>query len=530
MQIKLPIFLAIVILFLMPNAMFSQAPSLGITSSFALFTSVGAIDNVGTTTITGDIGTNSGALTGFPPAVITGGTSYVANATSLQASTDVAAAYTYLAGITGGTVIGVGLGNGQVLTAGTYKTGAVTTLNGNLILDGQNNPNAVFIFQIDAAFSTATASNIIMINSASLCNVFWQINGAVDLGANSVFRGTIIANGAINLLQNSSLIGRGLTKSGAINLNTNSIAVGKQPTASIATAGGPITFCQGGNVVLSGNIGGVWSNGAITPDITVNTSGDYSITNTNSCSITSNHIIVTVNPLPTATTGSNKAICSGNNVTIGAASVIGNSYAWTPAAGLSDANIANPIASPSLTTTYTLTETITATGCSMTNSVTVTVGALPNCTITGNSAICQGSTTQLCVAGFSTYLWGNGETTACIDVSTAATYTVTVTNASGCNSSCNKVISVNPLPLALTGNNAILCNGNSVTLGVAAIVGHTYSWTPTTGLSSATISNPIANPLVMTTYTLTETVTVTGCQKTNSVIVNPHPTCSCACN
>jgi hypothetical protein len=530
MQFKTPLILTLFVSLFFENIILAQAPNLGITSSFTLFTSVGAINNTGTTTITGDVGTNVGALTGFPPAIVSGGTIYVADATSAQAATDVQTAYTYLSGITGGSVVGVGLGNGQVLTAGTYKTGAVTTLNGNLILDGQNNPNAVFIFQIGAAFSSAASSNIIMINSASLCNVFWQIDGAVDLGTNSVFRGTIIANGAISLSQNASLIGRGLTRAGQINLNANSLAVGKQPIASVATAGSPTTFCTGDFVVLSGNVGGYWSNGAITPDITVSVSGDYSITNTNSCSITSNHIIVTVNPLPLASTGGNKNICNGNNVAIGAASIAGNSYAWAPSNGLSSSTISNPIASPTVTTVYTLTETITATGCQMTNSVTVTVGALLSCAITGNSEICQGAMTTICVTGFSSYLWSSNAITSCIDVTVGGNYAVTVTDGSGCSSVCNKTIIVNPLPLALTGNNAILCNGNSTTLGVAPLAGHTYSWTPTAGLSDPNIANPVANPLVMTTYTLVETITLTGCQKTNSVIVNPHPTCSCACN
>ena len=76
------------------------------------------------------------------------------------------------------------------------------------------------------------------------------------------------------------------------------MTVNPLPVASIISAGGATTFCEGGSVILSGNIGGTWSTGAVTPTITVTTSGDYFVTNTTACgSVTSNHILVTVNPL-----------------------------------------------------------------------------------------------------------------------------------------------------------------------------------------------------------------------------------------
>ena len=590
------------LLFLLPNVHFGQtAPNLGATSTFALFTASGAVSNVGTTTITGDVGTHVGALTGFASVTIASGMPYVADATTAAAAADVGTAYTYLSGLAGGIATPVGLGNGQTLTAGIYTTSGVSTLTGDLILDGQNNPNAVFILQIGGAFSTGAASNVVVINSASLCNVYWQINGAVTLGSNSVFRGTLIADGAISVSPNAALIGRGLTRAGAINLSTNMIALGLQPTPSVITAGGPITFCTGTNVVLSGNVGGIWSNGATTPTITVSESGDYFVTNTNSCSVTSNHIIVTVNPLPTAIAGVPMSICSGGIATLGAPTIAGHTYAWSPSTGLSSATIANPTASPSITTTYTLTETITLTGCQKSNTVVVTVnpsatasivlagGATTFCagnsvTLSGNidgtwsngavtptitvtasgdyfitntngcgsvtsnhiavivnplptpSVISANSALAFCaggsvlLSGNSGGTWSNGAVTPTITITASGDYFVTNTNGCGSVNSNHIIITVNDLPLATTGNNLTLCNGVGLTIGVAAIAGHTYLWTPATGLSSATVANPLANPSVITTYTLTETITSTGCQKSNTVVVNPQPTCSCACN
>src|SRR3990172_8770104 len=111
MKNKLPLILAIFALLYFPKINFGQAPDLGTASGFALFTAAGAFDNVGASNITGDIGTDVGALNGFPPGTIAGQI-HVADATSAQAATDVDLAYTYLNGKTCGAVLGIGLGGG----------------------------------------------------------------------------------------------------------------------------------------------------------------------------------------------------------------------------------------------------------------------------------------------------------------------------------------------------------------------------------------------------------------------------------
>lgn len=205
-----------VLLFSIPHINFGQAPNLGSTSSFALFTAAGAINNTGPSIITGDVGTDVGALNGFPPGVVFGQIYDETTPESAQAATDVALAYMELAGETCGMVLGTTLGNGQMLLPDVYCLGAASTLNGELILDAQNDPNAIFIFQINGAFSTSTLASVSLINGAAACNVYWQVNGAFTLGENSVFRGTVITNGAINLLEGSSILGRALSQDGAI--------------------------------------------------------------------------------------------------------------------------------------------------------------------------------------------------------------------------------------------------------------------------------------------------------------------------
>lgn len=223
MKRKILFIVVTVILFLTSNVSFGQtAPNLGATSNFALFTATGAFNGDGASTITGDIGTNAGAFTG-PGTLV--GVSHVADAVSATAATDVATAYSSLT--QGGSAINVTVLDGLVLTPGVYTIGAASSLsaNGVLTLDGQGNPNSLFIIQIGGALTTSTSSNVILINSASPNNVYWQINGAFSLGAGSVFRGTIVANGAINLFEGSTLFGRGLTKTGEINLHNNIVTI-----------------------------------------------------------------------------------------------------------------------------------------------------------------------------------------------------------------------------------------------------------------------------------------------------------------
>ena len=204
----------------------------------------------------------------------------------------------YLTGLASGTTETAPLGSGQVFTAGIHTVTTAATLNGDLILDGQNNPNSVFIIKVDGVLTTGVSANIILKNAASLCNVYWQINGLVTLGTNSVFRGTMVVNGAINLSAGASLIGRGLSRQGAISLITNTVSISLPATASVITAATTTTFCAGGSVVLSGNNGGVWSTGATTDCITVNAAGTYSVvvTNASGCSSTCSKVITVNTP------------------------------------------------------------------------------------------------------------------------------------------------------------------------------------------------------------------------------------------
>lgn len=220
-MIKNLLLIAITIAFLVsPKSNFGQAPTLGTAASFIAFTSNGAIINTGSTQLTGNLGTNNGPITGFGNV---NGVMHIGDGASAQCAADLLIAYNQLNIATPTFFPSNLLGNGDTLVAGVYKIFSTASLNLDLYLDAKGNPNAVFIFQIQGAFSTNANSKIKLINGALACNVFWKVEGVVDMATATYMRGTVIANNAaINMNTNDTLEGRVLSTTGAISIsNTN---------------------------------------------------------------------------------------------------------------------------------------------------------------------------------------------------------------------------------------------------------------------------------------------------------------------
>lgn len=206
-----------IMLFLIPLFHFGQAPTMGTASDFVLFSSVGAVTNTGITHLTGNVGTNSGSSTGFGNV---DGVMHDGNGTSAQCAADLLLAYNELNSAIPDYFPASLLGNGQILTAGIYSIPSTASLNLNLILDAQNDPSAVFIFQIEGAFSSAANSEVSLVNGAQACNVFWKVEGLVDLATGTNMKGTIVANNAgININTGAVLEGRALSTTGAISVD-----------------------------------------------------------------------------------------------------------------------------------------------------------------------------------------------------------------------------------------------------------------------------------------------------------------------
>jgi len=145
-----------------------------------------------------------------------------------QASVDLTTAYIYLmtkpVTIFGHGVLYGAAGGGEVLGPGVYSNAAAVTTAGILTLDGGGNPNAEFVFNFGAAFSTGASFEVILRNGASACNVYWVVEGAIALGANTSMKGFLISNnGAIALGSNSTVDGSLFSKLGAIDILSSTI-------------------------------------------------------------------------------------------------------------------------------------------------------------------------------------------------------------------------------------------------------------------------------------------------------------------
>jgi hypothetical protein len=203
----------------------AQTPvDLGAADSFSVLAGT-TVTNTGATVIGLDLGLSPGsAVTGFPPGTVSG-TVHAADAAAAQAQADLTAAYDDAAARTPSTTVAGDIG-GQTLTPGVYNSTSSLGITGTLTLDGQGDPNAVFIIQMGSTLTTASASTVNLINGAQACNVFWQVGSSATLGTNSTLRGDILALTSITVTTGVRIIGRALARNGAVTLDTNDIAGG----------------------------------------------------------------------------------------------------------------------------------------------------------------------------------------------------------------------------------------------------------------------------------------------------------------
>ncbi len=182
------------------------------------------VTNTGLTVVTGDLGLSPGtAVTGFGPGTVIG-TQHVGDPTAAQAEADLTTAYNDAAGRTLCPISVAGNLGGQTLTPGLYKsTSSLEISSGDLTLDAQGNPNAVFIFQMASTLTTSSGRQVVLAGGAKSTNVFWQVGTSATLGSTSSFQGTVMANQAIALSTGASLNGRALARVAAVTMDTNAI-------------------------------------------------------------------------------------------------------------------------------------------------------------------------------------------------------------------------------------------------------------------------------------------------------------------
>jgi len=199
---------------------------LGTSSTFVILGGSTVTNTGATTTIVGDVGVSPGsAITGIPAGQPTGGSIHINDGPAAAAQTDLTTAYNDLAGrARNATMTGIDLG-GRTFRAGVYFWSTSAQLTGTVTLDGQGDPNAVFIFQIGSTLTTASNAAVNLIGSADANNVFWQVGSSATLGTGTAFKGNIVALSSITLVSGASLSGRALARNGAVTMDANAVAL-----------------------------------------------------------------------------------------------------------------------------------------------------------------------------------------------------------------------------------------------------------------------------------------------------------------
>jgi hypothetical protein len=178
------------------------------------------VTNIGPTTMSRGLGVSPGtAIVGFPPGRATGAT-HAGDAPAAQAQADLVTAYNDAAGRAVTASVGADL-VGMTLVAGVYNATGPMGLSGALTLDGQGDPNAVFVFQASSTLITASSSSVNVINGAQACHVYWQVGSSATLGTGSSFKGTIMALTSVTVTTGVTVQGRALARNGAVTLDND---------------------------------------------------------------------------------------------------------------------------------------------------------------------------------------------------------------------------------------------------------------------------------------------------------------------
>lgn len=327
----------------------------------------------------------------------------------------------------------------------------------------------------------------------------------------------------------------GTNSFGCINTATTTVTVDPLPTVTVTPSSPSICINSSTSLTANGASTYSWSpssdlssstGATVTANPSVTTT--YTITGTSSagCAGTGT-VTVTVDPLPVVTVSAgNSSICMNSSTNLSASGA--TTYSWSPSGSLSAPTGASVTANPTATTTYTVTGT-SSQGCVSTTTITISVNPAPVVSVSPSAAnICINGSANLTASGADTYSWSpsndlsssTGASVTATPTSTT-TYIVTGTDLNGCVSTASVTVTVDPLPtITITPGSPTICMNSST--GLTAGGANTYSWTPSTDLSSSTGSSVTASPTVTTTYTVTGTTTA-GCVGTATVTVTVDP-------
>ncbi len=286
---------------------------------------------------------------------------------------------------------------------------------------------------------------------------------------------------------------------GCLGNDNEQVTVNQNPVPVIQGGTG---ICQGTSTTL--DVPGsystyLWNTGETTPNISVNTAGNYTVTVTSAFGcVGSVSTAMVINPLPTPAISGVNEICQGQT-TIFDAGPGYSAYLWSN--GITTQTI-NTGTAGNITVMVT-----DANGCQNSTGVTLTVNTLPVPVISGDFEFCIGDNSNISAdAGYVSYLWNDGSTSQVINVTTAGNYIVTVTDNNGCSNNTSTMIVVHQLPIPAISGIVEICQGNTTTFNAGNYV--SYLWS--TGETTSSINTGVAG-----TYSVTVT-DVNGCVNNTS--------------
>jgi hypothetical protein len=364
--------------------------------------------------------------------------------------------------------------------------------------------------QFGCTGSTAQTVSVVTQLTPTVSALPYACNGQIALDAGAGFATYLWSSG-----QNTATISVGTTGDYTVTVTDATGCTGTDvlavsiPVLPVVSISGNTVFCANSSTALAatpGFVTYVWSTGAATPDISVNATGNFTVTVTDALGCTATAAAsATAQPLPAPTIAGPAAICTNSSGTL---SVGGNfaTYAWSTAETTASITV-NAAGDYAVTVTDQF-------GCTGSTAQTVSVVTQLTPTVSALPYACNGQITLDAGAGFATYLWSSGQNTATISVGTAGDYTVTVTDATGCTGTDVLAVSIPVLPVVSISGNTVFCaNAGTALAATSGFV--TYAW-----------STGAATPDISVNATGNFTVTVTdalGCTATAAASATAQP-------
>ena len=452
--------------------------------------------------ITATTATGCGANTGGATVTATGGNSY-----------------TYTWSPSGGSTAGISnLSSGSYTVFVTASNGCTATAVTNITSSGGPTLSVVSQASVTCFGSNTGTATVNAVGGTGPYSYTWSPGNLTGATQTSLNAGTytILVKDANQCTTTETV---SITQPIAITGNITTT-----PTGCGNSVGSATVIANGGTPAYTYSWGPTAGTGT---SISGLAAGNYSviITDSKGCKVTVNTSINTTGTGPTLSvasqTNANCGNTSNGGATINATGTAPYTYTWSPSGG--NAATASGLSGGSYTV-------FVADGslCLSTINVNITQPPPIVVTVTSTPANCgfyDGTATATASGGNAplTYLWSVNTNSATATGLSSGTYSVLITDATGCSATgFVNVNSVGTLTVNV-GNDATIFEGQSTQLNANAPYGSYVVWTPTTGLSCSTCTNPIASPTITTEYCAL--TTIGSCTNSSCVVVNVEVDC-----